>query len=191
LGYFSKNPELSKKTLIVNDANLQGKDSFIRRGPIHLIDSVSKFRTEIQITYDVSANFGLVKERLEARVVGKKRKRFDVKTYSDLTFRDKVFAIFEILRFFEVMKLEAIEYAFRSVFGNLKSSDITHLLSILVATKFVSRGGNDEQYFCVNRDAKPFMEFDDFNKVAFRLELIDFYNKEFPDIAALVGGLSK
>lgn len=91
LGYFSKNPELNKKTLIVNDTDLQGQDSFIRRGPIHLIDTVSKFRNEIQITYGETANFSLVKERLEARIVGKKRKRFDVKKYSDLTFRDKFF----------------------------------------------------------------------------------------------------
>jgi hypothetical protein len=170
---------------------LQGKDSFIRRGPIHLIDSVSKFRTEIQVTYGADANFGLVKERLEARIVGKKRKRFDVKSYSDLTFRDKFFSIFEIIRFFEVMSLETITYAFKSIFGHVKSSDLTQLLSILVAADFVRRGGKDEQFFCINRDAKPFMEFDDFSEVPFRLELSDFYNQEFPDIAVVVGGLSK
>jgi hypothetical protein len=89
------------------------------------------------------------------------------------------------------MTFEAIEYAFRSALGNVKLSDTRQLLSILVAADFVRRGGSDEQYFCINRDAKPFMEFDDFDMLTFRLELTDFYNKEFPDIAALVKGLSK
>lgn len=89
------------------------------------------------------------------------------------------------------MTLEAIEYAFRSVFGNVKLLDVTHLLSILVAADFVRRGGNDEQYFCINRNAKPFMEFDEFDQVTFRLELTDFYNAHFPDIAGVVEGLSK
>jgi hypothetical protein len=191
LGYFSKNPKLSKKTLVVNNEDLQGKDSFIRRGPIHLIDSVSKFKNEIQVAYTPNANFSLVKERLEARITGKKRKRFDVKKYSDLTYRDKFFAIFEIVRFFEVMSLEAIEYAFRSIFGNVNSTDSKQLLSILVAAEFVRRGGSDEQYFCINRAAKPFMEFDNFDGVSFRLEVIDFYEKHFPDIATVVEGLSK
>jgi hypothetical protein len=190
LGYFSKNTELSKKILVVNNADLQGQDSFIRRGPIHLIDKVSKFRHEIQITYGENANFTLVKERLEARIVGKKRKRFAITQYSDLTFRDKFFAIFEIVRFFEVMIFEEIEYAFRSIFGNVKTSDLTQLLSILVAADLVRRGGKDEMFFCINRDARPFMEFDGFNEVAFRLEVTDFYVTSFPEIAKVAGELS-
>jgi hypothetical protein len=71
---FSKNEDLRKKILVVNDADLQGQDSFIRRGPVHLIDTHSKFNKEIQLEYNDNANFGLVKERLEKRVVGKKEK---------------------------------------------------------------------------------------------------------------------
>ena len=187
LGYFAKNDELSKKILVVNNVDLQGKDSFIRRGPIYRIDAVSKFRTEIQITYDDNANFDLVKERLEKRVVGKNRKKFDVKSYSDLTFRKTFFAIFEIVRLFEVVSLESIEYAFRSIFANVSSSDTKTLLSILVAADLVRRGGNDNQLFCINRSSKPFMEFDNFSESSFRLELIDFYTREFPEIATVLG----
>lgn len=190
LGYFSKSDELSKKILVVNDHNLQGKDSFIRRGPIHRIDAVSIFKTEIQIEYKDSANFNLVKERLENRIVGKKRKRFAVKAYSDLTSRKKFFAIFEIIRLFEVMTLEAIEYAFRSIFTNVRVPELKQLLSILVAAGLVQRGGKDSQYFCINRASKPFMEFEDFDEVSFRLELSDLYTGEFPEISAVVRELS-
>jgi hypothetical protein len=191
LGFFSKNEELRKKILVVNNADLQGKDSFIRRGPIHLIDSVSKFKSEIQVDYGDNANFGLVKERLENRnVIGKKRKKFEFTTFADLTFRKSFFAIFEIIRLFEVMNLEAIEYAFRSIFKNVNTLELTQLLSILVAAKLVRRGGTDQQYFCINRTAKPFMEFESFDEISFRLALTDLYTQEFPDIATVVRGLS-
>jgi hypothetical protein len=191
LGFFAKNEELRKKILVVNNTDLQAKDSFIRRGLIRLIDSVSKFESEIQIEYGDNANFGLVKERLENRIIiGKKRKKFEFTTFTELTFRKTFFAIFEIVRLFEVMTLEAIEYAFRRIFKNVKASELRELLSILVAAERVRRGGNDQQYFCINRDAKPFMEFESFDEVSFRLELTDLYTQEFPDIATVVRGLS-
>jgi hypothetical protein len=189
LGFFSKNAELSKKILVVNNVDLQGKDSFIRRGPISRIDAVSKFRTEIQVTYGDGANFGLIRERLENRVVGKNRKRFEAKKYSDLTPRNTFFAIFEIVRLFQVISLEGIDYAFKSIFAHSKPSELKKLLSILIAAEFVRRGGKDQQYFCINRSVKSFVEFDNFNEVLFRVDLADLYAREFPDIAAVVGGL--
>lgn len=190
LGFFAKNEELRKKILVVNDENLQSKDSFLRRGPINLIDAHSRFAKEIQVRYDDNANFGLVKERLETQVVGKNRKKFAVTKYADLTFRKTFFAIFEIIRIFEVMSLEAVEYAFRSVFGNVNPTDVRELLSILVAARLVRRDGDDQEFFCINREAKPFMEFDQFDVDLFRLEVLDFYNSEFPQVASVAKGLS-
>jgi hypothetical protein len=171
LGYFSRNEELRKKILVVNDVDLQGQDSFIRRGPIHSIDAVSKFKTEIQVAYRDDANFGLVKERLERRIVGKKRKKFAFTKFPDLTSRITFFAIFEIIRLFEVMSLEAVEYAFRSIFTHVNTSLLKQLLSILVAAKLVRRDGSDQEYFCINRKAKPFMQFEGFDETAFRFSL--------------------
>ncbi|WP_185681028.1 hypothetical protein, partial [Parvibaculum sedimenti] len=62
-------------------------------------------------------------------------------------------------------------------------------LTILVAADFVQRCGGDNEFFGVNRTAKPFFEFDGWNTVTFRLELMDFYEKHFPNIAAIVKGL--
>jgi hypothetical protein len=190
LGYFSRSEELRKKILVVNDAELQGQDSFIRRGPIHSIDAVSQFKTEIQVEYNEKANFDLVKERLEHRIVGKRRKRFEFTKFSDLTPRVTFFAIFEIIRLFEVMSLDAVEYAFRSIFTNVNISLLKQLLSILVAADLVRRAGRDQEFFCINRNARPFMEFENFDEIAFRLSLDDLYVEEFPEIASVVQGLS-
>lgn len=190
LGYFSKNQELSKKILIVNDANLQGIDSFILRGPIHLIDSTSIFSPTIQMEYGDGAKFEPVRLRLENRITGKKRKKFEFTKYADLTFRKKFFAIFEIVRLFEVLTLEAVEYAFRSIFKNVNPSELKQSLSILVAADLIHRSGYDNEYFCIDRKSKPFMEFDNFDEVPFRLALNELYTTEFPDIASVVKGLS-
>lgn len=190
LGFFSRNDKLSTKILIVNDATLQGQDSFILRGPINRIDSVSKFSPAIQIEYKDNADFSLIKARLENRIVGKNRKKFSAKTYSALTRRDSFFAIFEIVRLFEVISLDGIAFAFRSIFSNVKLSELKKFLSILVAAEFIRRGGDDQQYFCINRSIKSFVEFDAFDEASFRFELTDLYTQEFPDIAALVKGLS-
>lgn len=189
LGYFSKNTELSRKILVANNVDLQSKDSFIRRGPIKKIDAVSKFSTEIQIEYTDDAKFDLIKERLENRIVGQNRKKFNFTTYVNLTPRNKFFAIFEIVRLFEAISLEGIAFAFKSIFSNVKSSELKTFLSILIAAEFVRRGGTDRQYFCINRSIPSFVEFDNFNEPSFRFELTELY-LEFPDIAAAVKGLS-
>jgi hypothetical protein len=87
------------------------------------------------------------------------------------------------------MTLESIHYAFKSVFSHANSSDLKQLLSILVAADFVRCGGTDQQYFLINRNSKPFMDFEQFVRITFRLELAEFYQDNFPAIAAEVGKL--
>jgi hypothetical protein len=190
IGYFAKNKRLTKKILVAHKADLQGEDSFILRGPIQIIDSDSHFAPTLQIDYGDHANFLPIKQRIEKRITGKKRKKFEFVNYSSMTTRQRFFCIFEILRFFQVMTFIQIKYAFKSIFEHARQSDIKNLLSILVAADLVRRRGRDHQYFCINRHAKAFMEFDEFDDALFRLEVIDFYNRHFDDVAAMVKKLS-
>lgn len=190
LGYFSRNETLRKKLLIVNDATLQGQDSFIALGPIAIIDKHSRFKPTIQIQY-TDPNFQLVKDRLINRIAGKNRKKFSSFEYSKIETREKFFIIFEIINIFQALNFEAIEYSFRSIFGRVKKSELKRLLSILVAANLVNRRGDEQEYFCINRSARSFMDIEELDVGEFRLKVMEFYERHFPDAANVVRGLSE
>ena len=189
LGYFSKSEKLRKKMLIVNNENLQGQDSFVALGPIQLVDKYSIFRPTIQLSYSDDPNFGLIKERLDKRFHTKNRQRLNAKKYRDLTTQKKLFSLFEIVRMFQALPGDSVEHAFRSIWGNAKRTELHRLLSILVAADYVRRIGDEITYFCINRASHPFLEFESFDINVLSLEILDFYETNFPDIADVVRGL--
>ncbi len=189
LGYFAKGERLRRKLLVVNNADLQGQDSFIALGPIKLVDSHSSFQTTIQIPYSDKPNFDLVKERLNNRISSHNRKRFKAKKYVELSIQQKFFSIFEIIWIFQALTYKGIEYAFRSIWNNAKQTELHQLLSILVAAEYVKRRGEEENYFCVNRDARSFLEFENLDLKAITMKVIDLYEEDFPEIAKIIRGI--
>ena len=189
LGYFAKNKDLRKKLLVVNNEKLQGQDSFIALGPIKLIDQYSKFQQTIQLTYLDEPNFGLVKERLDNRIGSQKRKRFNAKKYGNLSIRQKFYVLFEIIRLFQTLTFDGIEFGFRSIWGNANPMELRRLLSILVAADYVRRGGAEQNHFCINRRMQPFLKFDNLDVRTVTLEVIDLYEKSFAEVAQIVRGL--
>jgi hypothetical protein len=139
----------------------------------------------VQIDY-AKRNFEPIKQRLEKRIVGRKRKQFSFSTYTELTVRERLFAICEILKIFSALSFEGIIYAFKSIFSHANSNEVKRLLSILIAAGLVRRIDNEEQHFYFEQDQSSFMEFDDFNLVALQLEILDYYISEFPDLAVLI-----
>jgi hypothetical protein len=170
----------------VNDLNLQGQDSFIALGPINLIDKHSHFRSAIQINYGEDPEFHLIKERLDKRIPGKNRKRFEFNGYAKLEDREKFFSIFEIINLFQMITLEGVEYAFRACFKNVSKPEVKRLLSILVAAELVQRFGVDRDFFCPTASARAFFQFEGMDLPEFRLEVMDFYQELFPMIADLI-----
>ncbi len=92
---------------------------------------------------------------------------------------------------FQAITFDGVTYAFRSVFGNVSRAQTIRLLSILVAAQLVERRGADSEFFCIKRNARSFIEFENLNIPAFRLEIVGFYEQNFPDIADVVKGLSE
>jgi hypothetical protein len=152
-----------------------------------LIDKDSKFSPAVQIDY-ANRNFEPIKQRLEKRIIGKKRKRFTFSGYANLTVREKLFAICEILKIFSILSFDGIIYAFRSLFTNVSSSEVKRLLSILIAANLVRRIDGDEQFFYFEQQQSSFVEFDEFNLLALRVEILDYYNTDFSCIASLISG---
>lgn len=194
LGYFAQSETIRKKLLVVNDANLQGQDSFISIGAINTIDKFSAFQSTIQIDHK-NPNFNLVKGRLEERIwkrnVSEKRIRFNYKPHAELSNIEKFYFIFEIIRLFQVISLEGIVYAYKSVFGNVKTEETKQLLSILFASNYVTRYDEDPGLFAVNRQMKSFIEFEKLDVDALRLEILDLYENNLPEIAELVRNLGQ
>ena len=186
LGYFCRSPLLRKKLLVINDAKLQGQDSFIALGPIELVDKHSQFNPTIQLSYSSRPNFRLVKERLEKRIVWQKRQRYNSRRYTDLSLQSKFYCICEIIRIFQCMTVDAVEYAFRSIWGNSKRAELEHLLSILVATEYILRVGDELEYFIPNKKMRSFLAFDNLDVESISLEVRDFYERHFSDIATVV-----
>jgi hypothetical protein len=186
LGYFAGIDKLRRKLLIVSNAALQGRDSFIALGPIDRADADSKFKKAIQLPYSHKSKFDLVKERLDERVPSHNRKRFRAQQYRDLTIQQKFYSVFEIIFLFQAVEFEAVEYVFRSIWTNANRTEIHQLLSILVAADYVRRGGQERNYFCVNREARSFFELKGLNVKGFKMRVLDFYEEHYPEVAEIV-----
>ena len=188
LGYFCRNQPLRKKLLVINNARLQGQDSFIALGPIELVDKHSLFKPTIQLSYSRNPNFSLIKERLEKRIVRQRRQRFILTRYSDLTLQQKFYVIYEIMRIFRRLPVDAVEFAFKSITGHVKRAELQHILSILVATNYIARVSDDVEYFSANRQMRSFFEFDNLDVDRLSLAVLDHYARHFPAIASTARG---
>ena len=188
LGYFSRHQELRKKLLVVNNANLQGADSFISLGPIALIDQNSDFRPSIQLS-PKDPDFNLVKQRLQKRAIVRKRKKFLAPTYRDLSDKKIFYAVFELIHIFRVLTFEDLEHAFRRIWRNASPTKLRRALSILIAANYIWRKGDDNNYFCKNPSMQPFLDLQDLDSDQITMEALDLYEKSFPEVASVLRGL--
>jgi len=188
LGFFSKNEDIRRKLLVVNDQSLQGQDSFISLGPINMIDRYSQFRPTIQMPFDDDPPFHYIKQRIEKRIPEKRRGRLRKKPYKNVLSAEKLFVLLELINIFQALNLESIIYGMKSVFGNANEKEIRQLLSILIAAKYVQRDGPALEYCKVNPGARSFFDLDSLDLSGFRLEVLDFYQRDFPEWAAVVEG---
>ncbi|MGH9831073.1 MAG: retron St85 family effector protein, partial [Blastocatellia bacterium] len=183
LGYFANNPEITKRLLVANDADLQGEDSFIARGPILEIDRASVYAPTIQLD-QVNPNFDLIKKRLD-KWIGERRKKFEFKKHGDLEPREGFFSVFEILRLFPCLTLEGVEFAYRSIFSNVNPREIRQFISIMVAAEYVMRCGPNGEHFIIQPSISSFLDFNGQKAETLKLEVIDFYSEHARDLAAL------
>lgn len=189
LGYFSKIRKIRKKLLVVNDAKFQSQDSFITLGPIEIVNKFSNFRPTIHISCAEETPFDVVKKRIENRIPSTNRKLYKVKEYSDFTFLDKFYQVFEIIRIFRAMTYDGVEHACQRIWGHVRKKDLYYILSILVEADYVRRVSGEVNFFCINGEISSFLETKYLDEPKLILEIADFYEKHFPEIANIVRGL--
>ena len=191
LGYFAKSRAICSKLLVVNDSSLQGQDSFISLGPIELIDRYSRFKPTIQLSGADEASFELIRQRLQQRLSSGHRRCLTATKYKDLSFQEKFYFVFEIVRIFQIITYDGVRYAFKSIWGNAKKDELYRILSILVAVDYVRRHSVEPEYFCINRKVEPFLDVAQLNVGETTLEIADVYSRYFPVVADMMRQLGR
>lgn len=161
LGFFVSKAEITQKLLAVNPLQYQGEDSFLNLGPIALVNECSDFRPTLQIVDKAPPDFTDVAKRLE-RISGPRRRiGFPYKSFNDYTSAEKLFALFELIRMLRLIHAATLPYTIETIFGELPDKEnIKHLLSVLVAAKYVNRVGEDERYL-IPLDVPTFLDIPD------------------------------
>jgi len=156
VGYFSGIRGIRQKTLIVNDLNYQAKDSFANLGPIKTIDSDSFLQYALYLDPE-DPNFDHVGERLNRMLERKHRKRFRYGSYKTLNYLEKLLVVLELINILRIASVDGLLFAVRRVFDSANSTDLKHLVSILLATGHVRR---EHEFLTMADDAQSLLEFE-------------------------------
>ena len=186
LGFFSSFASFREKLLVVNDNRYKDKDSFISLGPIELIDSDSRFGPTIYINFSKNPDFSQVDSRLTEGIPSSYRKRLRATKYEELSTQEKFFSTFEIVRLFQVLTFEWIEFAFSQIWGKHDSKELMSILAMLMASDHIKRYESATDYFVINRSTPPMLEFESTDVLRLTLEIMDFYSSNFTQIAEIV-----
>ena len=165
LGFFVSKNEIAQKLLAVNPLQFQAEESFLNLGPIALVNERSDFRPTLQIVDQVPPDFTDVAKRL-GRISGPRRRiSFPYGSFNKYSSAEKLFAIFELVRILRLIHAATLPYTIETIFGDLPDKEeIKHLLSVLVAAKYVNRVGEDERYLTPS-DAPSFLDIPDCNSL--------------------------
>ncbi|HLG16429.1 MAG TPA: retron St85 family effector protein [Blastocatellia bacterium] len=169
-GFFANSKIIGEKTLVVNPFDLQAEDSFLNLGPIDAISSISFLKPTVLINRQQSADFSPIGQRLKERVKGPgHRERLPYQRFGQFNFKQKLLVVFEILRLLRLADLKTLRHALKACFGgNPPYAELTHLLRILLAARFIQRKG---EYF----------------KVVAGLDLIEIEHLEVDKVSAQIG----
>jgi hypothetical protein len=185
LGFFTHSNTALQKLLLVNDLNFQS-DSFINLGLVDKINSKSIFRQTIVIDFK-NPDFSLIKRRLEDRLP-KSAKTFEYKKFKDLSKPHKLHILFQIIFLFRALKFESVVHCFNQIFGTTNEKQVKHILSILIAAKYVERRGDDLSYFVPSPKALPFLEFKNYDVNDLQAKATEFFRRDHPETFNVIRG---
>lgn len=142
-GYFALVAHLAEITLVALDSKFQKEDSFISLGPAKLIQDKSKFGSTIQLDYK-SPDFNIIAERLKnRRPLNKNRRTLELSTFPKLDPYELFALIQTIVSILVIATIDDIISVLRGVFdGNVNTSQIKKITSILVGANFLNKTGD-------------------------------------------------
>ncbi len=182
LGLFSGHGEIRKRLLVVNDKKHQGQDSFINLGPMDTVDKYSLFKPRLVL--DLGArkpNFSDVTDRLERLGQFRNRKIFKTDRFKEMPPNERLFVVLELVNLFGALSFPEIAEVVTYIFGRPKAKDLRHLLSVLIAAKYLRRRGLDEEVFSPANPSHSFFDFEGIDYDGLKVEIVDYYQTHDPD----------
>lgn len=181
VGFFA-NSKIGEKTLVINPFDLQAEDSFLNLGPIETINERSTLRSTILlIDVDGGPDFTPIRKRLIERVKRPGyRVRLPYEKFGSFSFKQKLSVVFEVLRFLRLANLRTLRETLVACFdGNPRNQELKHILSILLAAKFIQR--REDGFFKVTPEvALLYVEHFDIEQMFAQIDL--FYKKHSPEL---------
>lgn len=186
LGFFAANPEVIKKTLIANRDEYQG-NSFINLGLMPIYNRESKYKPMLIIGDDLKKAFDQIVERLELNSVSSKyRKRFPQEQFKQLSPKNQLIAVYELIRALRFVTEENLFAVIGLIFKSYDLETVHRLLALLVAMSYVDR--NQHGDYIVKHEAPALLSYNDdlFDKARAQVSL--YYRKHDADAFGQMGG---
>lgn len=185
LAYFS-NTKAAKKMLVVNDVNLQG-ESFINLGPIDIINKESSFKPALIMDYKTRpTDYSGIEGKL-SRLSVSYSKKLKINSKDSPSAKTLLYVIYEIISIFQYITIESILQCIKKLFGKSNKEMTRYLLSILIASKYVHRSGEDNDFFSVSEKDASFLQFKGASLDEIKASVILYYQKYHPEIYSLIG----
>lgn len=183
LGFFSNSHHVRKKILLVNDQQHQGSESFINLGPVHLINTFSKFKPSVILDFQSSTiDFSPVREKLIRLIRSSNRKAFIYESAKQIDAFEKLSIVLELVNIFQVVTIEHICHILTATFQSEPDQDeLRTIISMLIALKFVERKGADGQHLVMVKNVESFFVFDNFEINDMRIEIVAYYQEHEPE----------
>jgi hypothetical protein len=190
IGFFTNSKNAISKLMVVNDIKKQS-DSFINIGLIDRINSKSTFRPIISMNYN-KPDLLQIKQRLCDRLPARTAKKLEFVEFSNFGLKQKLFIILQIIFIFKALKFESIIDCLEKIFSKVKrTKQVRHLLSILVAVNYLERKGDDLEYFVLTSNAKPFLEFRNFDINELQADAVSFFEKNHSETYNIIQEISR
>lgn len=141
-GLFSALENARRKTLVILDADRQGKGSFLTFGPVAVIASKSRLGAAIQLDY-ANPKFLQIKERIEDRIpLPSSHRSIGNKEFKDLDPLELLALVWFYINIMKACSFDDLAFCFDSAFSaRANKRRIREILSVLVGVGLVVRDG--------------------------------------------------
>ena len=181
-GVFSTLGNVRKKCLIANSQTEQG-DSFLNLGPIHQIDSRSKYTPKIALQMSsLPQDFSMIKERLD-RFARSRRKRIDItgSDFEKLPGIEQIAIVLFLISLFPSIDIQGLFRIFiAKMFSKYSLEGLERVCSLLLAAEYVERLPFDPSFLFVRYGVSPLLTLVGVNRLDFVLPHREFYLTHAP-----------
>jgi len=175
LGFFANSKTAVKKLLVVNDVKRQN-DSFINIGLVDKVNTKSDFKAVIWLDRS-KPDFLPIEKRLISRLPAKSGKKFEFKKFAELTPKQQLYVLFQIIYIFKALRFESIVHCLKDIFENVRKKRIRYLLSVLISIQYIERKGDDLEYFVPTKRAEPFLDFRNYDVRDLQATAVKFFKE--------------